>query len=181
MQTGIAGCIDVETTGLSSHKDEIVELALVLFRYDDLCITGIVDSYSSLREPSCPISREAYKAHGLSKQKLKGKRLDEDRILNMIGQADFLVAHNATFDRSFIKAMFPSLNGKRWYCTMSGIKWRGGKSLQRLLSAHGIKVVQAHRALDDVHGVLNLLTQQNRNDRTHFAELLQGKPLIEEK
>jgi DNA polymerase III subunit epsilon len=178
---GIAGCIDVETTGLSSHKDEIVELALVLFRYDDLGITGIVDSYSSLREPSCPISREAYRAHGLSKQKLKGRRLDEERILNMIGQTDFLVAHNASFDRGFITTMFPSLNGKRWYCSMSGVKWSGGKNLQRLLSVHGIEVEQAHRALDDVHGVINLLSKDNRNGKTYFAEMLQGKPLTDRK
>ncbi len=181
MQTGIAGCIDVETTGLSPFKDEIVELALVLFKYDDRGITGIIDSYSGLREPNCSISREAYRAHRLSRKMLKGHRLDNKKINNMIEQADFLVAHNASFDRGFVTAMLPSLNGKSWYCSMSGIKWSGGKSLQRLLSVHDIKVVQAHRALDDVHSVLNLLTQQNGNDRTYFAEMLEGKPLAEEK
>ncbi len=181
MNKGIAGCIDVETTGLNPHKDEIVELAMVLFRYEDRGITGIIDSYSGLREPNCPISREAYRAHRLSSKMLKGHRLDTQKINNMITQADFLVAHNATFDRSFIKAILPSLNGKRWYCSMSGIKWSGGKSLQRLLSAHGIKVVQANRALDDVHGVISLLSTCNGNGKTYFAEMLQRKPLAEEK
>jgi len=131
--TGIAGCIDVETTGLSSYSDEIVELALVLFSYDQQGITGIVDSYSSLREPDCRISSGAYQAHGLTEEDLAGQRLDADRFNSMIEKADFLVAHNAAFDKGFVTKIFPSTRSKRWYCSMSGVRWSGSRGLQNLL------------------------------------------------
>ncbi len=178
--SGIAGCIDVETTGLSPHGDEIVELALVLFSYDEEGITGLVDSYCGLREPGGPISRGAQRVHGLSKADLAGERLDTQRIQTLLGQVDFLVAHNASFDRGFVIKAFPAAKTKRWYCSMSGIGWRGrgGRSLQALLSRHNIEVEEAHRALDDVHGVLALLSCHNGSGRTYFAELFSKGPIL---
>ncbi len=170
--TGIAGCIDVETTGLSSYSDEIVELALVLFSYDQQGITGIVDSYSSLREPDCRISSGAYQAHGLTKEDLAGQRLDADRFNSMIEKADFLVAHNAAFDKGFVTKIFPSTRSKRWYCSMSGVRWSGSRGLQNLLAAHNIEPDQTHRALADVEGVLSLLSLNNLRGETYFSEML---------
>ncbi len=174
VQTGIAGCIDVETTGLDPHFDEVVELAIVLFSYCPESITGIVDTYSGLREPRVPISLEAYGAHGLSEQELKGKRLDYTIIETMLKQADFLVSHNAEFDRSFTSAIFPGVNEKHWYCSMSGINWSGGKSLQKLLSVNSIDPGKAHRALYDAQAVINLLSHRANSGRTYFAEMVRS-------
>jgi len=172
--TGVAGCIDVETTGLYPGSDEIIELALVLFSYDRYGITGIVDSYCGLREPVGEISRGAFRVHGLTKDDLKGERLDLERIKEMIERADFLVAHNAEFDRGFVTKIIPAAKRKPWFCSMSGVSWRGGRSLQALLDRHGIQPEQAHRALADVEGVLALLSKENGLGKTYFAEMLNG-------
>lgn len=176
--TGIAGCIDVETTGLSAFSDEIVELALVLFRYDQDGIKEIVDSYSGLREPHCEISLGAQRVHGLSMEALAGQRLDLPRLTEMIERADFLIAYNASFDKGFVRRIFPQTRTKRWYCSMTGVKWSGGRALQDLLAWHGISPDQAHRALDDVEGLLALLDHKNTQGSTYFAELLSRKPLF---
>jgi len=174
VQKGIAGCIDVETTGLDPHYDEVVELAIVLFSYCPENITGIVGTYSGLREPGVPISDSAYSAHGLNESELKGKRLDEQRIEAMLRKVDFLVSHNAGFDRAFASRIFPFLVGTHWYCSMSGINWSGGKSLQKLLADHGIDLGLSHRALYDALAVINLLSHRANSGRTYFAEMIRG-------
>lgn len=172
--TGVAGCIDVETTGLYPGFDEIIELALVLFSYDRQGITGIIDSYCGLREPLVEISSGAFRVHGLTKEDLQGERLDLERIKDMIDRADFLVAHNAAFDRGFVSKIIPAVKRKPWFCSMSGVSWRGGRSLQALLDRHGIVPDQAHRALADVEGVLALLSKVNGLGQTYFTEMLNG-------
>ena len=101
---GIGGCIDVETTGLSPHYNEIIEFALILFSYH--CKTGeimeVMDEYTGLREPGCVISRGATWVHGLTKEQLIGKSLAEDRIIAMLKQTDFIISHNASFDYGFV-------------------------------------------------------------------------------
>ncbi len=172
MNKGIAGCIDVETTGLNPHKDEIVELAMVLFRYEDRDITGIIDSYSGLREPNCPISKEAYNAHGLSEQDLKGHQLDVKKINSIIERADFIVSHNTSFDSEFTADILPNIKDKSWYCSMNSISWVGNRSLQYLLKLHGIQNETPNRALSDVKGLLCLLAKKNSKGGNYFSEML---------
>jgi len=57
---------------------------------------------------------------------------------------------------------------------MSGVSWRGGRSLQALLDRHDIVPDQAHRALADLEGVLALLSKVNGLGQTYFAEMLNG-------
>lgn len=182
---GIGGCIDVETTGLSPHDDEVIELALVLFFYNHKTgeIAEMLDEYTGLREPDCSISRGASRVHGLTKRKLKGKDLDKGKILALLKQADFLISHNARFDYSFVTPLFPEVAAKPWYCSMNGINWRGkgfsSKGLQNLLNDHGIEVVQSHRALADARAVVTLLGRCNKKGKPYLSELLKSSPAVD--
>lgn len=176
---GIAGFIDVETTGLSPYQDEVIELALSLFSFERASgmITGIVDEYCGLREPGVPISSGALRVHGIRPEHVLGRRLDDLRIRSMFARAEFLVAHNASFDRGFVARLFPESAAKPWLCSMRGINWRGkgfgGMSLQRLLDAHGIVSERAHRADYDVKCAIRLLSCTASHGRPYFFELLE--------
>ena len=175
---GIGGFIDVETTGLNPYQDEIIELAIFLFAFNRKThfIDGIVAQYSGLREPSVPISPGAARVNGITLDEVRGKRLDDERINDLIGRAEFLIAHNATFDRGFVCRIYQSAAVKPWLCSMKGIDWyRKGyssRSLQNLLKGHGIRPVTAHRADGDVQAALQLLSRNNSEGRCYLAELL---------
>lgn len=175
---GHAAMIDVETTGLSPYSDEIIEFAVVLFRFnrDTYEISDIIHSYVGLREPSINIPIQATQVHGLRFSDVKGKSLDSVRIQEIIEKADFLIAHNAQFDKGFVTRLFPFCNSKNWVCSMKGISWKkkgfDSKGLQNLLKAHKIKVKRSHRALDDVNACIELLKQRNNDGGSYLAELL---------
>ncbi|MDE0336990.1 MAG: exonuclease domain-containing protein [Caldilineaceae bacterium] len=173
----VGAFLDTETTGLKGH-DEIIEFALVLFRYDiSRRKLRVIDRYHGLREPSCAIDPGAEAVHGISFDKVRGKRLKDRVVRRILGKADFLIAHNAVFDRRFVEKLYPETKGIRWYCSMNGIRWKekgfASKGLQQLMADHGIETERGHRALDDVMGALELLAQRDeKKGRPYLSELL---------
>lgn len=179
-RSGLGGIVDLETTGFSPERDEVIELCIILFQYDvKLGLLEIRDEYAGLREPGCYLHPRASQVHGLTRADLAGRELDYSRINRMIDQADFLLAHNASFDRGFLTRMFPHAGEKTWYCSMSGIDWKKkgfpSRGLQDLLYRHGIVVQRAHRARDDVMATLRLLSVRQPEGTIYLFELLQGK------
>ncbi len=174
---GIAGIIDVETTGLSYQNDEIIELGLLLFTYQrgNWEVDEVIGEYSGLREPSCPTSPAAFGVHGIAGKNFKGRELDYLKIQSWIDQCDFLVAHNANFDRHFLAKALPAMPRIHWFCSMRGINWYAkgfrSRALQALLLEHGVTGFDGHRALADVRAVLMLLTQKNSTGQTYLGEL----------
>jgi DNA polymerase III subunit epsilon len=164
--------LDTETTGLS-HRDEVIEIGLLLLQYDPRTgqLGQEIDNYHGLREPSVPIHWAAARVHGLSLRQLRGKRLDGDKVMHLIEVATVVVAHNATFDRRFVARHFPAADSASWKCSCRGINWRGhgfaSASLPFLLRAHQISSGGAHRALADATALAGLL----RCGR-YFPELL---------
>jgi DNA polymerase-3 subunit epsilon len=179
-QVILGGIVDVETTGLSPAQDEIIELCIVLFSFDynNGQLVRIEEEYVGLREPSCGIHPEAARVNGITRADVYGKDLDYDRVAELIERADFLIAHNASFDRNFMVRLFPSVQGKTWYCSMAGVDWRGkgypNRRLQDLLYHHRIVPARTHRASDDVYATLELLSHRQNSGTTYLYELLFG-------
>jgi len=175
---GVAAIIDVETTGLNPLTDEIVELAIMLIAFNrrSFDIEGIIDEYAGLREPQKKMGGRASQIHGITASMVAGRELDYSRIETMIGRAEFLIAHNAMFDRRFVTRLFPSAHRKKWLCSMHGINWAkkgfSSRSLQRLVEEHGIVIDEAHRGPADVRSCLALLSFRGHSGESYFRELI---------
>ena len=174
---GIGAFLDTETTGLG-YSDEVVEFAIALFSYDlSRDKLTVQDTYQGLREPGCDIDPDAEAVHGISFDEVRGKRLRDKVVRRLLRRADFIVAHNAVFDRRFVEKLYPQTQKKRWLCSMNGIDWKAkgfrSKGLQQLVSEHRITVDQKHRALDDVLAALELLAHVDPlSGQMYLAELL---------
>lgn len=183
MKTGQAAIVDVETTGIS-RKDEIVEIAILLFTFDKE--TGHFlnrdDYYQGYQEPSFEIEPEATAVHGLTKEKLKGKTIDQGKVKELFHKSEFLVAHNAVFDRRFIFYSYPGFRDKEWHCSMRSINWLAtgceNKQLQTILAHHGIIPTRAHSAYDDVARLYELLSKiEKKTGKPYFAAVMNALPV----
>jgi DNA polymerase III subunit epsilon len=67
--------LDVETTGLDPARDEVVELGMVKFSYHAGGEVGaVIDTFSSLHEPTIAIPEDAIKKHGLTDAMVAGQK-----------------------------------------------------------------------------------------------------------
>ena len=92
---------DTETTGFSPTTDRIVELGAVKFRNGE-----VVEEKSWLINPGRKIPYWATKVHGITDEEVKNEPAFADiypQFLEFIS-GSVLIAHNAKFDISFVKA-----------------------------------------------------------------------------
>ena len=156
--------VDVETTGMSPRNgDEVVEIGIILFRYNAIHhdAVEVVETYQSLREPTDPIPMGVIRVHGITDEMVLGKSLDYNRMRSIFDRADFVVAHNAGFDKSFLKVLLPMSIDLPWKCSCFGIPWKRhgleNRQLGTLRDFFGIAHDEAHRALSDCEVVLEAL------------------------
>jgi len=162
MRTGLI--LDVETTGLDTARDEIIELGMVKFTYrPDGQIVRVVDTFSAFNQPSGTIPAEVTALTGITDEMVRGHKLDEDRIAAFAADAVIVVAHNAAFDRKFMERYCQTFTRKAWACSVSEVAWRDhgfeGSRLSYLLMKAGF-FHEAHRAVDDCQALLEILAFQ---------------------
>lgn len=117
--------LDVETTGLDSLKDKIIELGIVCFEYSaDGRIFRILNEISWYQDPGMPIPSEITELTGISDDMVKGQTINQNELEKHIKSASLIIAHNAEFDRSFFETRFPNLPKRAWCCLMKDINWR---------------------------------------------------------
>ena len=151
-----------KTTGMSPRRgDEVVEIGIVLFRFSVTTyeVLAVEDTYSALREPTDPIPLEVTRIHGITNDMVRGHTLDYEKMESIFSRADFVVAHNAGFDKGFLEQLLPMSINRPWKCSCFGIPWvkRHGLENRRLGTLRdyfGIPHDDAHRALADCEVVL---------------------------
>lgn len=150
---------DLETTGLSSWSDKIVEISAVVFEN-----LAPVAEFSTLVNPEMRISASASAVNGISNEDVKDAPYIHEAIENF---CDFIgpdalsgdipmVAHNADFDIKFLLTAFKScgVNANIFLQdTLYMSRWMNTELYRHKLCDvaryFGIPQHQAHRAADD--------------------------------
>lgn len=154
--------LDTETTSTDPQDGSVVEVAVCLYNLEIGCS---LESYASLvRADGNPAER----INGVPATALAEANHPIEvwrRVVALAQQADVVAAHNAEFDRSFVRAAgIESLASMTWVCTRSDFLWEGGgdgggRKLVEIVLAYGLGVASAHRALTDVDLMARLLTR----------------------
>jgi len=163
-ETKLAIFLDLETTGLDPERDEIIELAMVPFRYsNDGRIFEVQEAFDELREPSSgTIPEEITRITGITDEMVRGKTINSERVAEIAAPAALIIAHNANFDRKFAENAFDIFSTKAWACSMTQIPWKQelfeGMKLEYLAMKTGF-FYDAHRAATDCHAGIELLSK----------------------
>jgi DNA polymerase III subunit alpha, Gram-positive type len=154
----ITYCVfDLETTGLFSTYDEIIEFGYVIFKDKE-----IISEKSFLIKPNRHVSDFIYKFTNIDREELNNAPSLKDVLFEIRkdweeNQFDVLVSHNAIkFDFPFLNKAWIEIFGKKINYSiidtlpLSRLAFPGKKSysLEKLSSGKD-KIKQSHRALDD--------------------------------
>ena len=171
--------VDVETTGLDPSADAIIQFAAVPFSYcpQDGRIFAVGECLTCLEDPGRPIPAFVTGLTGLTDDDVRGRRLDEARIAEMLAETDLVIAHNAGFDRRFLERRLSAFAGKPWACSQREIPWEdeglGSAKLEWLAYKHGGMYYQAHQADSDCYMAVHLLAMPLPSGRPALAALLE--------
>ncbi len=139
----------------------------------------MIDSYCGLREPSVPISSRQVRSMASQPGMVRGKTLESMRVTAILSRAEFALAHNATFDRSFVVRLFPESGQRDWFCSMRHVDWYlegcEGRGLGYLLQRFGVANAPAHRAGADNAATLSLLNLRGSDGHPFMRQIIQAK------
>lgn len=184
---------DTETTGLQYSRDEIIEFAAVVVEIVNgvPAVTREYDELISL-SPGGFVPPKITELTGISTQDLRERGLPKTRvcrdIAEMIQGNTLLLAYNAHFDLSFLFYMLlrdgdPAiLKGKDKLDLLTVYKDRHDypHRLSNAIETYGLsgKVVNSHRAVDDVIATVAVMEQmeQEKNDLLNYINLFGYNP-----
>ncbi|MFC7375417.1 exonuclease domain-containing protein [Brachybacterium sp. GCM10030268] len=153
--------IDVETTGLSPADERIIELAII--RAD---VHGRpIDQWVARFRPEKPVG--ATHVHGITDEDVAHapRFAEHAQFIGTALQGMVVVAHNAEFDASFLRAEFARASmpipAFTPYCTLQGsslyLPHLQRRKLSDCCAALGVTIQKAHSALGDALATADLL------------------------
>lgn len=149
-------CLDCETTGLDLEKDQIIEVAMVRFDFDQ-----ILESYETLIDPEMLIPEASMAIHHITDAMVKDKpKIGEilPKVFEFLGK-NILVGHGIQTDITFLsnaakRLSIPSkLSSHPYVDTLRLARLYGESptnSLEMLRRHFNIADEGAHRAMNDV-------------------------------
>ena len=163
--------LDVETTGLNHERDEVIQIALRPFFVNPTTgeVSGVKKAVEFFQQPSKPLPKIITEITGFVDEDLEGKSIPWDKVAKILSHCQFIVAHNASFDRKWIEKALknnghPVPSDAIWACSMSQVEWssicRASKALEVLCAWHGF-YYDSHNAVSDVDATLHLLRKSN--------------------
>lgn len=171
---------DVETTGLCFEKDRCTEIGLVLWDTDTNQPVDLLNQLVNAN-PRPVVSPEITRLTGITEPMLLERGCEEAQAYELFApwweEVDYVVAHNAPFDRGMLYAMFQRIGApestlqKKWIDTCVDVPYPDEidtRKLQFLAPLHGFLNPFSHRAVFDVLSMLRILAQY---DFAQVAEL----------
>lgn len=173
-----AAVLDFETTSVDPNQGKVIEGAISLVELlDDRRLGNIVESYASFNDPGTSIPAEIVKLTGITDEMVKGHQLDWAKFNALCAKASVLISHNVQFDRGWLEK-HGSYKTPWWACSLRMIDWSTVhgmpcRTLKHLAWEHD-HFPNAHRAIDDVATLLQLLKTPCKSDssRTYAQEML---------
>lgn len=160
--------LDIETTGTSLEKDEIIEIGALKVESG-----AVTEEFSMLIRINGEIPVEIQKLTGITEKELQsmGRPLEEvlEKLFEFAGNR-IIVGHNVTFDYNFIRAACRKMKLEMRLETASRdtlalsrrkIKGVGSYQLEALMKHLGYEVSNAHRALADCYFTWQLYQKLN--------------------
>ena len=160
--------LDIETTGTSLEKDEIIEIGALKVESG-----AVTEEFSMLTRINGEIPVEIQKLTGITEKDLQsmGRPLEEvlEKLFEFAGNR-IIVGHNVTFDYNFIRAACRKMKLEMRLETASRdtlawsrrkIKGVGSYQLEALMKHLGYEVSNAHRALADCYLTWQLYQKLN--------------------
>lgn len=144
--------VDIETTGSRANIDRITEVGILTLDNRE------ISEWSSLINPGVYIPNNIQKLTGITPAMVSSKPSFDEiaHALYLELKDKIFIAHNARFDYSFLKAEFKRVGiefSPKVICTVKLSRRlfpdQGRHNLDTLITVHGLKVQNRHRALDD--------------------------------
>lgn len=158
--------LDLETTGLSTTDDRIIEIGLIK-RLED----GSVEEFSCLVNPEIPIPEDATKIHSITDEMVLDQKLFTEvaeKAIEFIGDADIgghnLIRYDLVLFQNELKRVGKPLldvSKRKCYDTLDIYKKKETRTLARTHKFYTQKDFKgAHRAMADAKAALAILDVQ---------------------
>jgi DNA polymerase-3 subunit epsilon len=157
-----AAIVDTETTGTDPATDRIIELCVLVFEYsaDTGEVAWISDVYDGLEDPRVAIPPQSTLIHGITDEMVSGEAIDDEAVEGLLDGVNWVIAHNAGFDRPLLERRLPIFARLNWLCSMKEVPWSDlgfpGTKLEYLATERGF-FYEGHRSEIDCRALLEVL------------------------
>lgn len=154
--------VDTETTGTDPATDRIIELCVLVFEYSAETgeVAWVSDVYDGLEDPRIAIPPQSTAIHGITDEMVSGEALDDEAVEGLLDGVNWVVAHNAAFDRPLLERRLPIFARLNWLCSMKEVPWSDlgfpGTKLEYLATERGF-FYEGHRSEIDCRALLEVL------------------------